>query len=369
MSFAINTILMIIDEVVEFLQQVPPFQFLEEKTLRNLANTASMEFYPKGTTILHQDGPPGQYLSIIKKGGVKVFVKSDTEEEMVIDYRGEGDSFGFLSLVSGDKSRANVVAVDDSIAYLFSKEEILKLLDKNPSFTEFYLNSFVNKYIDKTLNGIQSKSMLYGGGDKMLFTTPVGELATKEVVSALHDISIREGAEIMSKKHISSLVLTDDDGVPVGIVTDRDLRDKVVAKGRNPEDKINSIMSVSLIKADASDYCFEALLKMIRYNIHHLLVVEEGKLKGVVTNHDLMILQGTSPISIAKEIESKQDIEGLVPVANKITGLVALLMKEGAKATNITRIITEVNDILLKKILRIAEKKFGHPPVSYCWII
>jgi CBS domain-containing protein len=361
--------LMIIDEVVEFLQQVPPFQFLDEKTLRNLANKASMEFYPKGVIILQQDGPPGQYLSIIKKGGVKVFVKTDTDEEMVIDYRSEGDLFGFFSLVSGDKSKANVVAVDDTISYIFSKEDILQLLDKNPSFTEFFLKSFFSKYIDKTLTELRSKSMLYGGGDKMLFTTPVGELATKEVVSAPHDISIKEGAEIMSKKHISSLVLTDHDGVPVGIVTDRDLRDKVVARGRNPEDKINNIMSVSLIKADARDYCFEALLKMIRYNIHHLLVVEEGKLKGVVTNHDLMILQGTSPISIAKEIESKQDIEGLVPVANKITGLVALLLKEGAKATNITRIITEVNDILLKKILSIAEKKFGHPPVSYCWII
>jgi CBS domain-containing protein len=360
---------MIIDEVVEFLQQVPPFQFLEEKTLRNLANKASMEFYPKGAIILQQDGPPSQYLSIIKKGGVKVFVKSDAEGEVVIDYRSEGDLFGFLSLVSGDKSRANVVAVDDTIAYLFSKRDISQLMDKNPSFTEFFLKSFFNKYIDKTLTEMHNKSMLYGSGDKLLFTTPVGELATKEVVSAPRDISIREAAEIMSKKRISSLVLTDHDGIPVGIVTDRDLRDKVVARGRNTEDKINNIMSVSLIKADARDYCFEALLKMIRYNIHHLLVVEEGKLKGVVTNHDLMILQGASPISIAKEIETKQTIEGLVPTANKNTGMIALLLKEGAKASNITRIITEVNDILLKKILQIAEKKFGQPPLAYCWIV
>jgi CBS domain-containing protein len=55
---------------------------------------------------------------------------------VVIDYRSEGDLFGFLSLVSGDKSRANVVAVDDTIAYLFGKEDVLNLLDKNPSFTE-----------------------------------------------------------------------------------------------------------------------------------------------------------------------------------------------------------------------------------------
>lgn len=360
---------MIIDEVVEFLQQVPPFQFLEEKTLRNLANKASMEFYPKGSTILQQDGPPSEYLAIIKKGGVKVYLKSDAEDEVVIDYRSEGDLFGFLSLVSGDKSRANVIAVDDTIAYLFSKQDVLELLDKNQSFTEFFLKSFFSKYIDKALTEMHSKSMLYGGGDKMLFTTPVGELATKEVVSANHDISIKEAAEVMSNNSISSLILTDHGGVPVGIVTDRDLRDKVVSRGRNSSDKINNIMSVSLIKTDARDYCFEALLKMIRYNIHHLLVVDEGKLKGVVTNHDLMMLQGTSPISIAKEIESKQTIEGLVPAANKINGMIALLLKEGAKASNITRIITEVNDILLKKILQIAEKKFGQPPLSYCWIV
>ncbi len=189
------------------------------------------------------------------------------------------------------------------------------------------------------------------------------------MITVYDDVSIRAAADIMSKNEISSLIITDQDKVPVGIVTDRDLREKVVARGRDVSDKIKDIMSVSLIKSDARDYCFEALLKMIRYNIHHLLVVDEGKLKGIVTNHDLMMLQGTSPISIAREIESKQTIEGLVPASNKINGMISLLLQEGAKASNITRIITEVNDILLKKILQIAEKKLGYPPVPYCWIV
>ncbi len=360
---------MIIDEVIEFFKQAPPFQFLDETTLSNLANKASMEFYPKGFTILQQNGPPSEYLRIIKKGGVKVFIKLDTDEEVIIDYRSEGDSFGFLSLFSGDKSRTNVIAVEDTIAYLLSKEDILRLLDKNPSLSEYFFKSFFNKYIDKTFAEMHNKSLLYGGGDRMLFTTPVGELATKEVVTTSYDISIKEAADIMAKNSISSLILIDQDGVPVGIVTDRDLRDKVVARGRDVSDKIKNIMSVSLIKTDARDYCFEALLKMIRYNIHHLLVVDEGKLKGIVTNHDLMMLQGTSPISIAKDIESKQSIESLITAATKINGMISLLLKEGAKASNITRIITEVNDILIKKILQIAEKKFGEPPLSYCWIV
>jgi len=328
-----------------------------------------MEFYPKGSTILHQDGPPSEYLRIIKKGGVKVFIKPDKGEEVLIDYRSEGDCFGLLSLVGGDKSRANVVAVDDTICYLLNKAAILKLVDSVPAFTEFFLKSFLNKFIDKTYEEMHNKSLLFAGGDKVLFTTPVGEIAARNVMTAPQTISIRKAAEIMSERRYSSLVIVDEEGVPAGIVTDRDLRDKVVSKGRTGNEKVSDIMSVSLIKSEARDYCFEALLKMIRYNIHHLLVVDQGKLKGIVTNHDLMMLQGTSPISLVREIESQHTIEGLVPAARKTNEIVGLLLKEGAKASNITRIITEINDRLVKKIIEIAEKEFGEPPLPYCWMV
>jgi CBS domain-containing protein len=360
---------MIIEETILFLSKIPPFQFLDEKALGRLAASSTMEFYPKGGTILHQEGPPSEYLRVIKKGGVKVFVKSDKGEEVLIDYRSEGDAFGFLSLVGGDKSRATVVAVEDTICLLIKKEAVLKLLDSHPTFTEYFLKSFLNKYIDKAYQEMRTKSSLYGPGDKMLFTTPVGELATKEVVTAPQDLSVREAAQMMSKYGISSLVIVEDEGSPVGIITDRDLRDKVVARGKDVGSPVSNIMSVALIKAEARDYCFDALLKMIRFNIHHLLVVDGGRLKGVITNHDLMMLQGTSPISIAREIESQSSVEGLVPVSQKISGMVKLLLKEGAKASNITRIITEINDRLVRKIMEIVESKVGRPPVPYCWIV
>ena len=358
----------ILEEAVQFLKGVPPFQFLDERTLRGIAGSISLEFYPKGMSVLSQDGPASDYLNIIKKGGVKVFVRSTDDQEVVIDYRGEGDAFGFLSLVSGDKSRANVTAVEDTICYLISRKKITSLLDTHPAFTEFFLKSFLGKYIDKTFTEMHSKTLLYGGGDKLLFTTPVGELATKSVVTASKEITIREAAELMSVNGISSLILVEPEGAPAGIVTDRDMRDKVVAKGRSVEDRVSSIMSVTLIKTEARDYCFEALLKMIRYNIHHLLVVDEGRLKGVVTNHDLMMLQGTSPLSLAREIESQQTIDGLVPASKKINKMIELLLKEGARSSNITRIISEINDRLVQRILEIAEKKCGRPPVGYCWI-
>lgn len=361
--------MVITEDLIDFLKSVPPFQFLDEQLLHDIARSVSMEFYPKGTTVLHQDGPPSDALRIIKKGAVKVFFAPEKGEEVLIDYRSEGESFGLLSLVGGDKSRATVVAVEDTICYLIGRGGVLKLVDAHPSFTEFFFKSFLNKYIDKTYQEMHNKSLLFGGGDKPLFTTPVGEIGTKGVLSASQEISIREGAEVMSQNRMSSLVLVDKEGVPTGIVTDRDLRDKVVSKGRPVTDAISSIMSVSLIKTEARDYCFEALLKMIRYNIHHLLVVDEGKLKGIVTNHDLMMMQGTSPISLVRDIESQHTVEGLAPAAKKTNEIIGLLLKEGARASNITRIITEINDRLLRKILELAEKEFGKPPVRYCWII
>jgi CBS domain-containing protein len=273
-----------------------------------------------------------------------------------------------LSMVGKDRVRTNVVAIDDTICYLLGQEMVLKLLDSNLSFTEFFLQSHITRYLDKTYREMQDKSMFYGGSDRLLFTTQVGDMAVKNVVTTEEDTSIREAAQIMSEQCISSIVISDRNGLPTGMVTDRDLREKVVARGRSVEDPIKSIMSSSLIRVDARDYCFEAVLKMIKYNIHHILVIKDGQLTGVITNHDMMMLQGTSPLSLTKDIESQQTIDGLIPVSKKINGIVGLLLKEGAKASNITKIITEINDRLLRKVLECAERKHGKPPLAYCWI-
>jgi CBS domain-containing protein len=359
---------MILDEVILFLKKVPPFQFLEESDIEAVAKNLSLEFYPKDTVILRQDGAPSDSLRIIKKGGVKVSMVSAEGDEVVIDYRGEGDTFGFLSLVGKDRVRSNITAVDDTICYLLGKEMLLKLLDSQHSFTEYFLKSHITKYIDRTYREMHDKSMFYGGSDRLLFTTQVGDMAIKDVISITEDSTIREAAQVMSENRISSVVIMDRNDLPAGIVTDRDLREKVVAKGRSVSEPIKAIMSTSLIRVDARDYCFEAVLKMLKYNIHHVLVIKEGALFGVITNHDLMILQGTSPLSLTRDIESQQTIEGIIPVSKKINGIVGLLLKEGGKASNITKVITEINDRLMRKILEITERQLGPPPAAYCWI-
>ncbi len=359
---------MLLEDVINFLKNVPPFQFLEERDIHAVARNLSMDFYPKDSVIMQQDGPPSEALRIIKKGSIKLTLTSEDGGEVVIDYRGEGEIFGFLSMVGKDRVRSNVVAVEDTICYLLGKEMVLQLLDLHPFFTEHFLKSYITRYIDKTYREMHDRSVFIGGSDRLLFTTRIGDMGIKEVVTTAENTSIQEAAQIMAERHVSSVIVLDRNDLPAGIMTDRDLRDKVVSRDRSVREPVKNIMSTTLIRVDSRDYCFEAVLKMIRYNIHHIIVISDGKLSGVMTNHDLMILQGTSPLSLTKDIESQQAIEGLVPVSHKINSIVGLLLKEGARANNITKIITELNDRVVRKVLEIAEKKYGKPPVPFCWI-
>ncbi len=358
-----------LDEALIFLQGTPPFQDLDKSAIRDLRDQITMESYPQGRIILHQGGPASEYLRVIKKGAVKVIIHPGQGNETFMNYRGEGDSFGFLSLISGDKSRAEVVAIQDTLCCLINRATVLSLLQTQPLFSQFFLYYFLAKYIDKPNQEKGKNNLLYGGADRLLFTTPVGELVTRDLITASQDLSIQQATEIMSKNQVSSLILLDDVGLPAGIITDKDLRDRVVSKSRDLHLPVKTIQSVSLVRAEAGEDGVEALFKMLRYDIHHLLVVDNGKLMGIVTRNDLLRLQGTTPLSLVREIEGQQTIEGLIPLSKKIDQMIGIFLQEGTRAGNIVRIISEMKDRLLRRVLEVSERRLGPPPLPYCWLV
>lgn len=360
---------MITNDAYEFFSKAPPFSLLAPEELRTICRNVLLEFHPRGRTILSQNGPAAEHLSVIRSGAVKVFLRTNEGEEVLVDYRSEGDCFGLLSFACGEVSRDTIVAETDTTCYLVVRETVLRLMQAHAPFADHCFRSRLNRFQELAYREIRDRTLLYGGGDKLLFTHVLADLATRQVVTASEDISIREAAHIMATKGISCLVLVDGHGFPSGLVTDRDLRNKVVSKNRDPGGRIGDIMSVTLIKSEARDYCYEALIKMMRYKIHHLLVVDNGELQGIITNHDLMMLQGTSPLSVAREIDGEDTVDGLARSRERIDQLTRVLIREEAKAAHITRIITEINDRLVRKLLAITESQMGPPPVSYCWIV
>jgi CBS domain-containing protein len=359
---------MVKEETIDFLINIPPLNILSREELGAVVEDVSLEYYPKGARILAQNGPPSEYLRIIKKGGVRVFMKAHEEDEVDIDYRSEGEHFGLLSLVSGDRSRANIVALDDTICYLIPRERILALIQNHPEMNEYFLKSFFFNFMDKAYDDTRKRHEYgtgMGAGDRLLFTTSVGDIVTKAPITTPASTSIQDAARVMADNKISSLIVLDNSKGAQGIVTDRDLREKVVAGGMDISLSVEDIMSSPLIKADAEEQCFETLLRMMRHKIHHIIVMEDDSIKGIVTNHDFMVLQGSSPTALVKEVGEMHTLESLGGTTSKLYKTVSSLLREGARSHNITGLITELADKLVNRMADIMEEKLGPAPLKY----
>jgi CBS domain-containing protein len=233
---------------------------------------------------------------------------------------------------------------------MIHKDIIMEMVDEQPLLREFFLKSFWVHFSDKTYKEMHNRHMMLGENDKMLYLSHVGDLINREVVTTKDNLTVKEASELMSKHNISSLVIVNDDDMPTGIVTLRDFRDRVLTSGMDPERPVTEIMSPPTFMVDSSEMSFEALIKMLSYNIHHLLVIENNKLKGVVTNTDFMLLQGVSPISIVKSIEVQDNLEGLVPLHQKLDKIISTLINNGVDAKHVVRIISNINDRFVVKI-------------------
>jgi CBS domain-containing protein len=143
----------------------------------------------------------------------------------------------------------------------------------------------------------------------------------------------------------------------------------VLVAGKDPAAPVGEIMSAPLFAVKARDFCFEGLLKMMSHNVHHLLVLEGERLVGILSSNDFLVLQGTSPLVIAREIEGQATVEGLAASSLRVKGLVSQLLREGAGAGSITRVISTVNDRLEHRVLDLALKTLGPPPLPFCWIV
>ncbi|HKJ64799.1 MAG TPA: DUF294 nucleotidyltransferase-like domain-containing protein, partial [Desulfopila sp.] len=85
--------------------------------------------------------------------------------------------------------------------------------------------------------------------------------------------------------------------------------------------------------------------------------------------HDIMVLQGNSPFYLYKEVSKQRSIEGIYPLVSKVPELIRHLINEGGKAGNISRMISILNDQIVRQILMLLEKEMGPPPVNYCWLL
>ncbi len=359
------------ETVIAFLRKTLPFNGLDDATLQELAGHALIDFFPKGTLIFRQGQTEVNHFYLIQRGGVKIYLKDEEGTITLKDFRGEGEYFGALPIIRNTKANLNVETVEDTFCFLFSKEAFLALIHSSPKVTHYFLRSMSEKLVRTAYAELrQHKVSPRTESALFLFTAQVSEtLKNKNLYTIDTRQTVRDAAARMTEAHIGSLLVADAEQKIVGIITDKDLRTKVVAAGLDYQTPVTAIMATPVQTIPAHTICFDAMLKMMRLRIHHLAVEQQGAIVGMVTTHDIMLLQGTSPLYLFREIVAQRTIEGLYPLAQKVPTVVRTLIEEGAKANNITRMITILNDHILERLLTILTAELGPPPLPFCWLL
>lgn len=197
-------------------------------------------------------------------------------------------------------------------------------------------------------------------------TLPVKYLVKRPPIFVEPGATVAQAASIMQNARAGSLLVIGD---PPGIVTDRDLRDRVLSAGLGPETPVGRVMTHPVRTIDSDSLVFTALQLMLQENIHHLVLVEEGNIVGVVSATDLLHHQAGSPFYLRRALRDLEDPTTLARYSRDIATAAQSLLRGGVGAPQIGQIVSTLNDTLVERLVQISERALGPPPTEFAWIV
>ncbi|MDO9559528.1 MAG: DUF294 nucleotidyltransferase-like domain-containing protein [Syntrophales bacterium] len=358
-------------EAYQFLSNLRPFSFLPDQEVQSMAAEMVTVNHPKDVFLFIQGRSKVEHLHILKKGAVERYYREKNKDLMRARLR-EGDFFGGISMLLHDGiSVCMFRTTEDSELYLLPKRIFLDIISRYPAFSDFFTNMLGKWMLDKSYAMPIAKTMQPKEESPQIFNQRVENIFSNKIVFCGTDTSIREAASMMGDNRCSSILVKEPGGDFVGIVTDRDLRNKVIIRAAcDMTGTASQIMSSPLSTVPAQAPVSEALMIMMMKNIKHLAVTDsDEKVIGIVTNKDILEAHGQSPFFLLREIHAASGIEDLTDKHSRMPGLIQSLMNSGAKAMNVARMVSVISDGILNKLIGFAIDALGPPPVRFAFMI
>jgi len=350
----------IADRIAFFLKDIPPFSFFSYERIQEIALSITVKFIPQNEFVFKQNEENKGFVYILNKGTVELL----RDEEQLVDYCEPGDVFGVRSVLSSQVYSMSARVVAECLVYAIPKALFLTLISENQQMSLFFAAGFAS-----------GQAVVRGGqkGARLFFNLEDDAIIEfqRQVLSCLKDESIKNAANLMKAQKIGSIVIIDKQKFPIGIVTDKDFRNKVISEGLDTSEAIELIMS-SPVKTVSQDVTLsECELKMIQDEIHHLVVTKDGtthsEIIGIISNHDLLLHQSSNPKSIIKAIQQSNDPIEWKKWRDKADILIKKSLEKGISTQSLCRIVAQINDTIVKKAI---EKAALESEVSgnYCWL-
>ncbi len=357
-------------QALHMLSGTIPFSFLPEDVLEAVAIDISLVKYSAESVLFIQDRSTVDYLYVLQKGAAERYYE-EKDQQILKSMLSEGDIFGGISiLLNKGISIRTLRTTEDTSFYILPRKRFKQLCEAYPAFSEYFTDTFGKRMLDRSYAAIIAQSLRPKEQALQVFNLDISDIYTKKIITCNEDTAIRKAATKMSHERCSSIFVKDKGGSVCGVVTDNDLRTKVIAAGRDTSDPVTVIMSTPLAVIPERATVFEALMAMMQKGIKHLAVTNAAEqVVGVITNQDLLKIQGQSPLILIKEINEAKSITEIIDKHEKLPGIIQGLINAGAKADNVTRLITTLSDAILKKVIEFTLQESTPPPVKFVFMI
>jgi CBS domain-containing protein len=342
-------------DIAEFLAGRDPFSGLDEAELERLASRTEVEFFAKGTQILSQGERPQGRIRVIRRGAVELL-----DGGRPVDLLGEGEMFGHPSVLSGQMTRYEVRAAEDTLCYSLAAEDVIPLLGR-PSSLRFLARSLLSRGGVSTRKGSPAPSPGVG-------LQPAAALVRSRPVTCPPDTTLRGAARLMDAHEVSSVLVELGDG-RFGIVTDRDLRSRVVGGSLTPDDRVSAAMSAPVFGVDGEQSGADVMLAMLDHDIRHVPVFSAaGEVLGVIVGIDLVAAEASSPFVLRRAIAKARNKAQLQAAAAQLRTTVVSLHRAELATFQVTEITSAMADALISRVIELAVESAGPPPAEFAWM-
>lgn len=332
-------------ERLNFLSHLHPYDTLPEDVLSTLVDDATWLDANAGDTI-YTAGKTLDGLYVIASGQVSVTDANGTQ----VSRLQTGNSFGERGLLKDGIAVTSAQADTPARLICIARDRFHALIKEHEPFRRFF-----DRRRSEQPNAFD------------LTRIRVETLMAVNPRTCAPDTTIVEAAQIMHEARISCLCVTEGDKL-VGIATIRDLSGRALAAELPHSTPISQIMTPTPRVLAPSAIGSDVLHMMMEYHLGHLPIVSAGKLVGIVTQTDLTRAQASSAASFVSDAARAPDAKALAEITSRIPGLLVQLVAAGNRHDVVTRMITDIADVVTRRLLRLAEDEFGAPPCKYVWL-
>jgi len=362
-----TAVLQNIHGTMQILQRFPPFNQMENTHLAYLVEQCQLRFYAPGESIIRPTDGPVEHFYIVKQGRVVGERTHEGREEAQTTFEiTAGECFPLAALLGERATRTEHRAAEDTFCLQLNKPAFIKLFALSDEFRDFALRG-VSSLLDKVNQQVQQKAAQTLGTQYSL-NTRLGELAMRHPVTCAPDVALREAVRLMHEQQVGSIVVVDEHKAPLGIFTLRDLR-QVVANGiEDFAQAIDQHMTPEPFYLSPDPSAFDAAIAMTERHIAHVCLVKDQRLCGVVSERDLFSLQRVDLVHLARTIRHAPRLDTLISLRGEIGQLVERMLAHGASSTQITHIITQLNDHTVCRVIELVLADKGDPGVPFTWL-